>query len=512
MADTSKDALRKLELVYLRNDRESSRSLSDYLNRVVIDCRPEPRPFGEVIEPWQQLRNLRLVPALEFVAGIRKERPPLLQFYEGMSKGQDKSSFTGRVLSWILGYAVRPNLRLACAAKDAEQAGVIRDCMWREASLNPWLMKHLDFSKKDVKGKNNGSVLNILASDAAGSHGSSYDVTVCDENTNWDSEEMFEALFAGAKKKEGYSVFIVLTNAGTIGSWQWKIREMARERAGISWSYFDQPVGRPMASWITPAALEEARLINSSQQFRRLWLNEWLSATEDRGAFRPEDVDKCVGDPVPVPKGATAVIGVDFGGVCDRTAMCVTWWDGQKINVPTFVCWEGSHSKEIKVEAVDRWIDGQLKKYPKAVVVFDVHQLLGVVQKLEDRGVNVVRTNWKAGKTNVTMLQHLRTLLTNGKLCYGEEAGYLNGETLVDELKSVITSTTRMGERFDHDPDLHDDRTSALGMACLEAIKYPPTVPMSLGKSNNSSPPLRDRVNSIFSQDHLAKRGLFGTR
>lgn len=514
MADPNADARRLLALIYQRNDKESSRSLTDYMQRVIVDSRPEPRVFGEIAESWQHARTQRWAGALEFVAGIRKSYDGPMNFYEGWGKGHDKTSATARILNWLLAYSPKENLRLYTAAKDADQAALIRDAMVREANLNSqWLGKRLDFKQKFVHGRTNGAVLEILASDASGAQGKAPDGLVFDELTNWGEKgrEMFDSLYSSAVKRGGHCFTMILSNAGHKETWQFGVRNLAADSHGDTWSFFEQPQNRVFASWMTPAAIAEYSRLLSPGEAKRLYGNVWQSLSEDRGAFREEDVDKCIGTPLSPPPGATAVICVDFGGVIDRTAMTVVFFDGQRIHVTSQTVWQGNHQNEIQVENVGKWVDDQLKKYPKAVVVFDIHQLLEQAQRLERKGVNLVRFNHKSGRNNFLMLDHLRTLLSNKKVVFGQDAGYLNGETLQDELKSVITRKMSYGERLDHLSSQHDDRVASLGMACLEAIKHPPVTPMSLGKSQQQTPPLRDRVGSVFSQDHLARRNLYGS-
>lgn len=508
---STQDPRRLLENIYALNEIKSKRSLSEYLQVVKIDCRPEPNLFGNVIEPWQQLRNLRLVPAIEYVGGIRKEYSGPLNFYEGFGKAHDKSSFLGRILNWLLAFSPKKNLRLCCAAKDAEQAGVIRDCMVREAALNPWMEKHLDFKQRNVSGKNNGSLLQILTTDAAGSQGTSFDLTVCDEISHWSNRDMFDALFNGAKKKQGYAAFVVLTNAGVLGSWQHGVKLLAEQHQGSMWSYFDQPQGRPMASWITPKALEEARLITHPIEFRRLFLNEWVNLNEDRGVFRPEDVDRAIDKPQEPPKEATVILGIDYGLVTDRTALTACWFDGNRVHVIEQKVWQGTQQKPIKAEMVEDWVRQKLRKHKKCIPVFDKYQLEPVIQRLEEQGYEVQRFQYRGGKQLFSLAENLRTLLQNSKLVFAADCGYLNGETLADEMKEVIYKDMAYGYRIDHEATKFDDRVVSLGMAALEAVKHPPAIPMSLGKSPSQQPgPLRDQVGSIFSQDHISRRGLFG--
>lgn len=506
----AEDPRKLLELIYARNELESKRSLYQYLNRVVIDCRPQPAVFESVIEPWQKSRNDRLVPALEFVAGIRKEYQGPLNFYEGFGKGHDKSSYLARVLNYLLGFAPKKGLRLCCAAKDAEQAGVIRDCMLREAQLNPWIGKHLDFKQKNVQGTSNGSILQVLTSDAAGVQGSSPDVTVCDEISHWTNRDMFDALFNGAKKKQGYAAFVVLTNAGMLGTWQHGVKNIAEEYAGSLWSYFNQPEGRPMASWITPAALTEAKLITHPIEYRRLFLNEWVNLNEDRGVFRIEDVDAAIGVPLDPPKEATVVLGVDYGLTNDPTALCTCWFDGTKVHVPELLRWKGTPESPIKAEKVEQWVVQRLRKYRKCVVVFDKYQLEPVIQRLEDQGHNVKRFEYRGGKQLFTLAENLRTLLQNRKLVFAADAGYFNGETFADELKQVIYRPMAYGYRIDHKATEHDDLTAAVGMAALEVVKHPPVAQMSLGQSSPKTSAPRSHTNPYFSQDHISRRGLWG--
>lgn len=508
----SSDPRRVLELLYERNQREASKSLSLFLERCVVESVPKPLPYGQIREPWQLQRDNWLVPPLEFVAGISPEYTGPMNFWLGYAKGHDKSSGLGRYLNWLLSFAVRKNLRVFCGARDSEQAAVVLDCMFKEAELNPWFKDRLTFSKGKVSGRN-GAVLRVLTSDAPGIHGINPDIVVCDELTHWTGNALFDALFSGSAKRAGRCCFVILTNAGFRDSWQYKLRELAQKEHNNSWYFYEQPEETVMASWLSKSVLEQTRKLLTPSESRRLLDNVWINLSEDRGFLNPDDVDSCIGNPSQPHPSAQVYLGIDYGGVHDATALAVVWYDGITLHVIELQCWQGNPTNEIQIEEIEGWIKRKLLQFPNAVCVFDKHQLLGVIQKLENKGVEVKRFDYKGGRNNYAMAENLRTLISNKKICFSRTAGIArDGSTLADELKKLIIKQVQTWYRFDHEYNEHDDRTVAVGMAAMEATLNSPLLPARQKPTppNTSQTPFSP--GGGFVNQHFARRGTFGIK
>lgn len=512
------DTRHALNLLWERLSRHSAQSLTAYLQSVVVDCVPVPRQYGEVREHWQQQRDQALVPAVEFVSGLRDDYTGPMNFWLNYAKGHDKSSYLARLLNWGLAFAPRKGMRFYCGAKDADQAGVILDCMGKEAALNPWIKSRLSFKRNGADSLHNDGQLRILTSDAGGNQGKNPDVIVADELTHWASPELFDSLYSGVGKRGDRSgrqrcVFAIITNAGVLGSWQDRVRQLARESHGTDWYFYEQPEGQLLASWLSKEAIASQCRLLSPTEADRLWRNRWTDPTEDRGAFSPSDVDACLGQPSQPPPGADVFLSLDYGGVKDRTALSVVWFDGQVLHVVGCDCWQGSGINEVKINDIDTWIDRQFSLYPDATAVFDKHQLLSVIQRLELAGRKVVRFDYKGGKQNHAMFENLRSLLQNRRMRFTSDVGMhpYDGSSLLTEFKSVLRKKMTYGDRIDHESGEHDDRVVSVGMGALHAV-------------TSSTPPPQQQLRTQpqeagfvglgggFSSEHFLRRGHFHGR
>jgi hypothetical protein len=512
----------KLSRLHKEADAASSKSLAAFLNHIVIDSAPDPKPYRLIAENWQVQRNDMLVPVIEHVAGVRPDYKGPLNVYCGYGKGHDKTSTVARYLNWLAAYP-KKTLRVVCAAKDREQSEILRDVMEKEAGLsaNKWFKDHIQFGTRVVTGKRNGTKIEFLTSDASGSHGRTPDLICLDECTNWDSSALFEALFSATVKRAGHCGLILLTNAGYLGSWQREIRDLAEAENGKTWLFFEQKVGERLASWMTPEAIDQASKFLSPTEARRLYGNEWIDPSEAGiKLFSPRDVDACVGKPLDPPPGAQVYFSIDYGGTCDRTAMAVLWYDTNTstVHVVKIDCYQGSPENEVRIADVERWMDLHWGMYPDAVAVIDVlGQLLGTAQKYEDAGRIVKRVRYRGGQTNAMMCQCLRSLLTNRRIVFAPNCGLIGGSTLADELKSVVSKVMAYGERLDHRSSEHDDRAVVVGQGAMQAIQdsVPGAVPQKPDPEADHHKMLQGRPSlstHFLDRTHAARRQLFGLR
>jgi hypothetical protein len=503
------DPRRQLELVYARNDLQSRGSLAAYLDCVKVDSRPDPRPFGQIAEPWQRDRNTWVVPAFEFVAGVREQYDGPKNFWLGYSKGHDKSSYIARNLNWAAAYARRP-LRMYCCAKDSEQANVIYDAMKREAELNPWFAKRLEFKRNQVAGKDSGARVEILASDAAGAHGKTPDVIVYDELCHWDSRDLWDSLQTAKVKRGGYCLTVVATNAGYRGSWQHDIRNNA-ERSP-NWFFYEQPQGVQLASWMSADEIAAESENITEHEARRLFKNCWIDLSEVGLRFlSPDAIDRCVGCPLYPPAGARVVLGIDYGGVHDRTSLAAVWWDGERLHVFEMLCLQGSPENEVQIAEVSEWVEEKFRQFPDCTAVFDRFQLLETIQRLERAGRDVRRFEYRGGKQNHAMAVLVKNLVQNRKILFGEATGLCGGESLAGEMKRLVVRPMNYGFRLDHAANGFDDKTISVGMAATEAVDSDALAAPARGTKPKEPEAPRPRLH-LFSGEHFRRRELYGLK
>jgi len=263
--------LRKIELVRL-----SSNSLEAYLANITIDSRPEPVPWHQIIEPWQTDLVKPLIPAIEQMAGLRSDYTGPRKFWLGLSKGHDKTGLVARICNWACGFS-KHRIKAIAAAGDKEQAGLILESLNAEWRLNLWLQDRITVKGWSAVGP--GGELDIVSSDAPSASGEKPDLIVCDEVTFWKKRDLWDMLYAATEKRPD-CVFIVITNAGLRDSWQDELRKMARMNPH-SWFFFESPVGRTLASWMTPTRIEEMRKGLLRGFARRVLDNVWIDSTEN---------------------------------------------------------------------------------------------------------------------------------------------------------------------------------------------------------------------------------------
>lgn len=512
---------RLLDKLNKENDDASARSLREFLDRVVADVVPDPKKYGLVEEQWQRERNDRVVPAAMYIAGLNPTYDGPLFFYEGYSKGCDKSGTIARILDWMLGYAKRP-LRMVAAAKDREQAEVVYDAMKMTGTLNPWLKKRLEFKRSQVVSNVNGSRLDVLTSDAGGVAGPTPDVIVCDELSQWANQDFFDGLFGGAMKRSGidpktgkaksYNLTYIITNAGFKNTWQHAVRETARKNEDGLWSFYENPVGVILPQWLTPATIRAVRNTMSRQEARRLLDNEWLDLSEaSERFFTSEDVDAAIGTPKSPPPSATVWLGVDYGEKKDKTALAVVWMDEKGVvHVSDMTVYSGSVENPVLLTDVEHWLHLQLGRYPNAIPVFDPHQTLYLIQKFEAEGQPVRKFDFRSGKNNLLMGDNLRNLFRNRKIVFSQYTGLVGGSTLADEFKQIICQEKQYGVRMQHERNAHDDRVVAVGMAALCAVMEPDSVAVEQQIAPEQLIPTAPTTSHPFDRMHAGRRGLFG--
>ena len=103
---------------------------------------------------------------------------------------------------------------------------------------------------------------------------------------------------------------VVATNAGYVGTWQYKWRELARESPRWCFNVIAKP-----SPWLDEAEIEEARKRNSASRFNRLWYGVWASGQGD--AIDPDDVNAAVNSNLSpmsgYEEGYEFIAGLDLG-------------------------------------------------------------------------------------------------------------------------------------------------------------------------------------------------------
>ncbi len=473
-------------------DAYSRESIRYFLDQVVIASHPEPRRFGLVAEPWQKELIDPKASAFDGLAGITEYRGPL-SFLSVLARGHDKSSLEGRLLAWSLCYSRKP-IEAYLAAADKDQAKIILASMEKEARLNPWYGSQLKFNRNEIIGP--AGVCKVLASDAGSAYGLQGNLYICDEITHWGEgrgRQMWDALWSGRAKVPG-SLFVVITNAGILDSWQdTQVRRVAYENP-LDWRVFEREGN--LASWMTESAREQVRRSLPELAASRLLDNKWINAAEASGYLLPADVRACEDPLAPAFRGSRNpryqyVAAVDYGRVKDRTVMVLLHQDeSNRTVIDDLTVLAPAPGRPIDVTHVDTWVNEVWQSHKPKKIIFDPYQMESTIQRCERSGMPVERWNTRSGGGNMDLAMHLRSIITNRRVAWNPR--YLG---LSSELINLITKVTGYGFRFDHKSGQHDDQAVTLAMAAIHAIHYPAypvpnNLPVKLDKPMKPENPL----------------------
>jgi hypothetical protein len=219
--------------------------------------------------------------------------------------------------------------------------------------------------------------------------------------------------------------------------------------------------------WVDRAELEAQRPLLRDSEFARLHLNLW-SQSEDR-LVSEEDLDHaCIlaGSLDPSP-GVRYVVSADLGLKRDRTVCVVAHSEpsGPESGAPRRVVvdrlqrWQGSRRQPVEIGQVEAWLEQASKMYHNAPVHADPWQSVGIVQRLNARGVRASEFTFSQQSVG-RLANQLHVALRNRLLLLPDD------QDLRAELGRVRLRETSPGVvRLDHDSGEHDDQAVAVGIA-----------------------------------------------
>lgn len=483
-----------------------------YLRHVVIDSRP-PSRFSLSARPWQWHWAAQYAPALDEVTG-RSTAPyagPRC-FWRTLARGHDKTTGLGRLISDTLAFSKKP-LLIDHAAADEDQAALLVAAMKRECELNPWMNQHIRFTKGGAVGP--GGELAILTSDAPSAAGRIPDIITVDEITHWRSRDLWDMLWSSVNKRE-QTLVVVITNAGVRDSWQWDIKEAAKDIPG-RWLVYEAP-GR-LDSWMSEENIAKDRRLLTPSEARRLLDNEWIDPAEESGYLARADIEACenLGRDLGLvyttqgKRGVPYWASLDYGPKRDRTALAIVHQsDSGLLIVDKLDVWQGSPDAPVQIADIRSWVDEARQFFGDVSVVADKYELEELIQDLSRR-MRVERFEPRGGKGNYEMAELLRSLIVNRQIAWYPGCGSLpvkdgKTETLKDELLGLVTRPMSYGYRFDHEATKHDDRAVAIGMAAVKILAG--IVPHRFEVPPTPEKPTRDlfRPRRISAEE----RGLYG--
>ncbi len=141
---------------------------------------------------------------------------------------------------------------------------------------------------------------------------------------------------------------------------------------------------------------------------------------------------------------------------------------GSRIVLDRMQVWAGTRKEPVRLSEVEAWVLQAASSF-KAKVVFDPFQAVGMMQRLQERRVQVEEFTFSSASVG-RLASTLHLLLRDRALALPDDP------ELLDELANVRLRETSPGVfRMDHDPDRHDDRAIALAMAARELLDSAPS-------------------------------------
>lgn len=431
--------------------------------------------FGDVWAPFQAEAFAVLADALQSVC--RGKRPTYRGLWLERTKGTSKDSDVGCGLLWLLLFSRVP-LLVELGADKRDQAGETKKAMRIIVALNPWMKDRIEFQNTRILSPRTQVFCEFLSTDPTSSHGSRPNVTVCNELSHITTED-FAATMADNADKIGENLFIIATNAGFIGTWQWRWREGYRTDSDWWFQKVDIP-----APWIPDRNVTSAKRRNSSKRYSRLWQGIW--STPEGDAIDPDDVARATVltgplDPTMAERDDWWVVGgVDAGTKHDHAAFVLVGFQFQKTTMRLARCQSWAPEEE------DGRVDlGKLKRaiiqaqmdfgFRLLQVNYDPHEMHLMVQQLVEAGIPMAEKRFTEKNCDQMATDILHTFR-------GRELQLYEDRELMLDLAKLQIIEKKWGYKLDAPKDTlgHADRAISLAIALPSALAYremapPPT-------------------------------------
>lgn len=400
------------------------RSATDFMcfiRGITIDSQTGPQLFNDCMTDFQR----------EFFEAIAKpleqlrlgQMPDMRRFWVERTKKASKDADIALCLLWVTAFAIRPFLSQVGAA-DRDQAAIVKRRIEALLHYNEWLNELVVVHNYTVSQKGPGlAVLDIMASDIAGSHGETPDLLVINEMSHVTKFEFIENLMDNA---DGVAQGIVIcaTNAGFAGTKAAKHRKNAIDSDNWSVHLWQQP-----APWHSQQAIEDAKRRTTLSRYNRLWWGKWASGKGD--AMDEDKIDRCFN------RGAMPLIGpepgwvygagLDLGVSHDHSGLLMVGVnvDQQRIKVGFMRSWKPPTGGEIDLMDVENACLALHKAFNLSWLGYDPHQAKLMAQRLAKKNVPMREVTF-TGKNLDAMANTLKQVVDGEKLeCFDDAEGSL---------------------------------------------------------------------------------------
>lgn len=455
-----------------------------FRNDLLVDVSGEVKYFGKVQDEWQKNEFLALDEALLSTTGQKASKTCKTRAFLERARGHSKTTDLGVVVCYALAFATRPLKGYAFAA-DKDQAALLKDAINRILRLNPWLSEILEVQRDQVINKAEGhpgedSTLTISTSDVGSSYGILPDFIIADELCHWQDnagQALWESLISSAAKRAN-CLMVVITNAGFLDTWQWKVREAVRKSRDWYFSHLNGAV----ASWITEDRLEEQRKMLPAVAYSRLWENQWSTGGGD--ALTPDDINAAFTRERPMcgeEMGYLFVAGVDLGIKRDCSAICVLAVEEKqkgerRIRLAKTKLWRPKPGKSVDLSEVEDVLRKLHEEFQFVNIAYDPWQAEHLAQRLRAEGMPMYEMP-PSGKNLSEIASRVIESFTDKRL------ELYRCPDLTRDLFKLRVEERSYGYRLvsPNDEHGHGDMASAFGMALLTAYEEAGRIPLVAG-------------------------------
>lgn len=457
---------------------------------LLVDVDGVVRRFGDVMDQWQRDDFASIDPALMRCNGRAENPDAKMRVYLERGRGHSKTTDIGVNVAWALIFATRPLKGYGFAA-DKDQAGLVLDTISTLIRLNVWMASILEVQKSAVvniaKGHPGyGSTFEIFASDVGSSYGILPDFIVADEFTHWEGDgALWHSIISSAAKRSS-CVLWTITNAGVTDTWQWLMREAARQSEDWIFSRLDGPV----ASWFTEARLAEQRRMLPKIVYERLWNNNWTSGCGN--ALDDEDINAAINrelKPGTLRDGDVCIAGLDLGVKQDHSALVIVACNESTLQMRLVYAksWKPSPTTgKVDLIAVEQDVLNQYRRFGLDTIGYDPYQAALMAQRLEANGVPMQEMTF-TGANLTLMASTMIDVFRSRRLELYEHSA------LIDDLSRLTIEEKSYGYRLSaiRNQSGHADLATALAIALPIAVEsagspLPPALAGMDGKSSSS--------------------------
>lgn len=386
--------------------RELAADPAKFQASLVIPSAHGPARFGSVMADFQRERFAQINPAL--VAVARGKKPATGRFWWEATKGASKDSDLAVCLVWLLAFSKRP-LLCQVGAADQDQAAEMKKAAADVLRLNGWLAGRVLVNNWRLTCPATNATAEIVAADVAGSHGARPDVAIINELSHITKQEFAENLMDNAGKIPN-GLAVIATNAGFLGTWQARWRQIASTSDRWACHVWDRP-----SPWLDPLEIEEAEQRNSQSRYRRLWWGVWASGSGD--AIDMADIEAAITQSGPMTgrePNYLFVAGLDLGVRRDHSALVILGCHRASGRVRLAACqsWSPSRGREVDLQLVQSAVLAANRKYNVVRVGFDPSQALLMAQQLRRLGVRMQEVPFVGRNLNAmasTLLESFRS-------------------------------------------------------------------------------------------------------